>query len=135
MFCSKCGARLLDAAKFCGQCGTMGAGVAEEASTVEPPARGGAALVPVASRPGSPWAFTAAGILVGAVMGFILRPSVPLLGQLPIETVMTRGASLSGLEQLLVPTAQQSFNVMLTGAVLGALFGLVLFRTLAKGRG
>ena len=72
-----------------------------------------------------------AGLLVGLAGGLLTRPSVPLLGQLPIETVLTRGAALQGMDMLLKSTAEQSFNWVLTfvlvntafGAVLGALIG------------
>ena len=61
--------------------------------------------------------------LIAALVAFLLRPSVPLVGQLPLSIVMTRGANLDGLEQLLAPAARQSFDRMLAGAVLGALAG------------
>jgi hypothetical protein len=30
------------------------------------------------------------GFVLGGFSGFLLRPSVPLVGQLPLETVLTR---------------------------------------------
>jgi len=35
------------------------------------------------------------GGIVGAVLGFLLRPAAPLIGQLPIGVVLTRGAFLT----------------------------------------
>jgi len=66
------------------------------------------------------------GFLVGGFVGFQLRPAAFLVGQLPFGTVITRGSNLSGLEALLVSTAQTSFNYMLAGAVLGAACGAVV---------
>jgi len=66
------------------------------------------------------------GSVIGAFVGFLLRPSAMLVGQLPFGVVITRGAYLKDLEQLLVPTAQTSFNIMVAGAILGALAGMAL---------
>jgi hypothetical protein len=65
------------------------------------------------------------GILMGGVVGFLVRPSVPLMGQLPFSTVITRGANLRGLDQLLLGYARTSFNYLLAGLVLGAVIGLI----------
>jgi hypothetical protein len=64
--------------------------------------------------------FAMSGAIVGAVLGFLFRPSVPLVGQLPLDMVLTRGISLNGLDMLLRPTAEQSFNYLIIGAVVGA---------------
>lgn len=61
------------------------------------------------------------GIFVGAVVGFLLRPSVPVIGQLPLGVVITRGSNLGGVDLLFRSTAEQSFNYMLIGAILGAI--------------
>ena len=45
----------------------------------------------------------------------------------------SQGVCLFGLDQLLVPAAQQSFNVLLLGALVGAAAGLGLHRMLAEG--
>ncbi len=66
------------------------------------------------------------GFAVGAILGFLTRPSVFIVRQLSLATVLTRGGNLSGLDRLLVPTAQQSFNQMLFGAILGAVAGFVV---------
>jgi len=68
---------------------------------------------------------TIAGLLIGSVVGFLLRPSVPLMGQLPFTTVITRGANLRGLDQLLLGYARTSFNYLIAGMVLGAIIGLI----------
>lgn len=68
---------------------------------------------------------TIAGLLIGGLLGFLLRPSVPLIGQLPFSTVISRGANLRGLDQLLIGYARTSFNYLLAGLVLGAVIGLI----------
>jgi hypothetical protein len=70
--------------------------------------------------------------MLGGIIGYLTRPSALLVGQLPFETVITGGASLQGLDQLLIPVARQSLNQMLTwtiiGAVLGGVGGAILNR-------
>jgi hypothetical protein len=68
---------------------------------------------------------TILGILIGGFLGFILRPSAPLVGQLPFVDVLGGGASYRGVDRLLVSTAQTSFNYMVAGAVIGAIGGMV----------
>jgi hypothetical protein len=71
--------------------------------------------------------FAVLGALAGFVIAFLLRPSVPILGQLPVEMVITRGATLSGLGEMARPLAEQSFNLVVAGTLLGAIIGYVLF--------
>jgi hypothetical protein len=68
---------------------------------------------------------TIAGVLIGSVLGFLLRPNVPVIGQLPFRTVITRGANLRGLDQLLLGYARTSFNYLIAGIVVGAVVGLI----------
>jgi CcmD family protein len=63
--------------------------------------------------------FGVVGLLVGALIGYLLRPAGLLIGQLSFGTVITRGANLEGMDRMLVPLAQSSFNYLLTGAILG----------------
>ena len=65
------------------------------------------------------------GGVLGGVIGFLLRPSASMVGQLPFQAVVTRGSNLQGLDELLVPTAQTSFNYMLAGVIVGVVAGLV----------
>ena len=60
------------------------------------------------------------GAILGGLVGFLLRPSVPFLGQLPFSTVITRGSNLTGLDVILKSTAEQSFNYLVIGAIVGA---------------
>lgn len=64
----------------------------------------------------------------GGLLGFLFRPSVPLIGQLPFGTVITRGSNLSGLDVILRGTAEQSFNYVVVGVIIGAIAGYVLSR-------
>ena len=73
-----------------------------------------------------------AGLVIGGAVGFLLRPSVPLMGQLPFTTVIMRGANLRGLDQLLLGYARSSFNYMVAGVVLGVLIGLIAAIALEK---
>lgn len=67
----------------------------------------------------------AIGLFIGGLLGFLLRPAAPLIGQLDFGTVITRGSNLTGLDMLLLSTAQASFNYLLFGAILGAVAGVV----------
>lgn len=67
-----------------------------------------------------------AGSLLGGFAGFLARPSAPLVGQLPLEAVITRGAWMQGLDQVLVPLAQSSFNMMAAGALIGAVVAAII---------
>lgn len=60
------------------------------------------------------------GAVLGGLVGFLLRPSLPLIGQLPFSTVITRGSNLSGIDMLLKSTAEESFNYMVIGVIVGA---------------
>lgn len=66
------------------------------------------------------------GLLAGGLIGFLYRPSALIIGQLPFGTVITRGANLKGVEQVLIPMAQSSFNHMMTIAIIGAAIGITL---------
>lgn len=72
------------------------------------------------------WTFL--GAILGGMVGYWFRPSVPLLGQLPFETVITRGGNLHGLDVILKGTAEQSFNYIVGGVIIGALAGFMLTR-------
>jgi hypothetical protein len=65
-------------------------------------------------------AWVLVGALIGATVGFLFRPAVPLVGQLDLVTVLTRGARLTGLDTMLQPAAERSFNYMAGGGLAGA---------------
>lgn len=66
------------------------------------------------------------GILFGGLIGFLLRPAAPLIGQLDFHTVLTRGISLHGADRLLISTAQTSFNYVIVGLLLGGGIGATI---------
>jgi hypothetical protein len=65
------------------------------------------------------------GFFAGGFIGYLLRPSYPYLsiGQLPFETVITRGARLDEVDSFLCPIAEVSFNYIVVGAILGLFIG------------
>jgi hypothetical protein len=69
---------------------------------------------------------TIIGGVVGGLLGYWFRPSAPLLGQLPFETVLSRGQNLRGLDLLLKGVAERSFNYIVVGVVVGCLTGFLL---------
>ena len=69
---------------------------------------------------------TVLGAMLGSLVGYWFRPAVPLLGQLPFETVATRGENLQGLDIVLRGIAQQSFNYVVVGIIVGAMAGFAL---------
>lgn len=72
------------------------------------------------------------GFFIGGVLGFLFRPSAFLVGQLPFGTVISRGVTLQGMDQLLVPLAQSSFNTMFAVAIVGALIGAGIGHLISK---
>jgi len=72
--------------------------------------------------------FALAGLFVGVFLAFLLRPSAPLVGQLPFSVVITRGATLTGLDEMLKPMAARSFNITIGGAILGSIVGILIAR-------
>lgn len=83
-------------------------------------------MAPIA-RVGNVAVLAAVGALLGAFVGFLLRPSFPLVGQLDLDVVLSRGMELSGADALLMRhTAEESCNYLLIGAIVGgSLFALV----------
>ena|SRR5579883_79595 len=63
--------------------------------------------------------FSICGLVAGSVISFLMRPAVPFVGQLPLDTVLARGTNLQGLDRLLVSVAETSFNYLVLGAILG----------------
>ncbi|AKB84495.1 hypothetical protein [Methanococcoides methylutens] len=68
-----------------------------------------------------------AGTMIGAIIGYILRPEAPGMGKLPLGTVMTRGSDLAGADEAIISIAQASFNYVVIGAVIGAIIGIAIF--------
>jgi len=131
----------MDGAKFCASCG---APVKVVAATALPPTRSeivqpSAEIVTTVPPPAAlrlnPLIFTVIGVALGALIGFQMRPSMMFIGQLPFQTVITRGAGLQGIDQLLISTAQQSFNVLAIAVVLGGAVGFAVSHLVNASRG
>lgn len=72
------------------------------------------------------------GALIGGIVAYLLRPSAPLVGQLPFDVVMTRGNNLQGLERMVIPTAETSFNYIIAGVIIGAILFWIISIQLKK---
>ena len=73
------------------------------------------------------------GFFIGGFIGYLSRPSsVWTDGQLPFETVITRGANLEGFESFFVSQAQISFNYLVIGAILGLVIGWIVGKIIRK---
>jgi hypothetical protein len=136
VICPKCGVINSDALKNCRMCVASLESAAPHLAYV-PTAEGNtveSARVPLASTATfGEWVKTRVGSVVvgcvlGGLFGYLLRPSYPLIGQLPFGIVISRGATLRGFDQALVPLAQTSFNYLLFGAVVGAALSYVIFK-------
>jgi hypothetical protein len=153
MYCTNCGTALTGGDSYCGNCGAsvVPSTPRSQGSTVhapqpvasqarQPSPRVGSELIGTVrilsndeqqdgeSSPSTPsdrkFKLGAVGFVLGGLLGFVLRPSVFLIGQLPLGTVLTRGGNLQGMDELLVPAAQSSFNLMVVVALVGAAIGV-----------
>ena len=96
--CSKCKEKIEDNFDSCWSCGTTrdGSAPTEPFEKVSPvPSKSSSARRSSGTSPGRH--FTFVGIFVGTFVGFLLRPAVPLVGQLPFLHCITAGATLEGL--------------------------------------
>jgi hypothetical protein len=59
------------------------------------------------------------GAFLGAFVGFLMRPAFPLVGQLDLDVVLSRGMNLTGVDRVMQSTAEQSCNYVLIGAIVG----------------
>lgn len=83
------------------------------------------------------WPLGCVGAVVGALFGYLFRPSVPLYGKLPFRHVISRGEFLSEeynrlVEALLYKTAVESFEMLIAGGIIGALGALGITWLLAN---
>ncbi len=68
----------------------------------------------------------ALGVLLGGFIGFLSRPASPIAGRVSLLDALTRGASLEGVNQVMINLAERSFDIMLIGALIGLAVGVVL---------
>jgi hypothetical protein len=119
MACKNCGKPAPWLLELCDTCTVEAMSTSATASRPVPVLEGGAfPPEPRSGDPGMMMFWGVCGGTVGVVLGYLFRPSVPLLGQLPFSTVITRGANLKGFDQLLTSTAQESFNYVVIGALI-----------------
>lgn len=78
--------------------------------------------------------FWVTGAFAGGALGIWLRPAVANGRPLPLEAVLTRGATLRGIDRLLIDTAQSAFNRMLVWVIAGAIIGLLMHLLIRKVR-
>ena len=69
-----------------------------------------------------------------ACSAFSMRPGGPAHRPIRLCTVITRGSNLTGLDMLLVSTAQASFSYLVVGAILGSVAGVVIAMMTAEGK-
>ncbi|MBU2807577.1 hypothetical protein HF285_04680 [Acidithiobacillus ferrooxidans F221] len=60
---------------------------------------------------------------VGIILGFLFRPAIPILGQLPFPVVITGGIALHGIGKLAQSYAQESLEYMIGGGIIGGVVG------------
>lgn len=72
------------------------------------------------------------GGILGGLFGYIYRPSAFIIGQLPFNHVISRGKTLKGLDQMLIPIAEKSFNYLFSGILIGVITGYILGVIVAK---
>ncbi|MDD3716755.1 MAG: hypothetical protein PHT46_06605 [Candidatus Marinimicrobia bacterium] len=69
--------------------------------------------------------FGVLGLVLGAFIGFLSRPSSPIAGRVSFIDTLTRGASLEGVNQVMLNLAERSFDIMLIGALIGLVVGVL----------
>ena len=69
---------------------------------------------------------TLVGGLVGAFVGFLLRPANSLTGQVDFVTMITDGTNLTGLDSLLKSQAETSLQVFICGIIVGCIAGFLI---------
>lgn len=77
-------------------------------------------------------AFAVGGTIMGGYIGYLLRPTVPMLGKIPFPDLITRGSRLDGINPLLVSSARTSFNYFMAGVLLGIALGAITGYALSK---
>ena len=78
---------------------------------------------------GGYFSVTWSGAIVGGIIGFLLRPSVPGIGQVSLGDVLTRGGDLRGFDVLLKGAAETSFNYLVAGVILGGVISAIVAKS------
>lgn len=127
MFCAGCGNPLSgEYPKFCNHCGTavLSPAVSTSNACLSSP-RARLTNIPLGL-------FICLGGLFGFLAGCVTRPAAMLVGQLPLFVVLSRGVTLQGFDQLLVPFAEESFNHIIMVTLSCAAFGAAVEFLLRK---
>jgi len=66
------------------------------------------------------------GAILGGLIGYLYRTPAFLVGQLPFTHVISRGKTLKGFDQMLIPVEEASFNYLLAGVIIGAILGYIV---------
>jgi hypothetical protein len=74
-------------------------------------------------------AFGVAGAVIGGILGFLARPSIPIIGRLPLDAVLTRASTYHGLVSGYIHrVADRSLAILILGTVVGGLLGYLADR-------
>lgn len=122
-----CGITNKDNASNCGGCGWTREQLKEY---LENKSKGVSTVIQGSSSKAVPYGIF--GFLLGCAIGFLFRPSILLVGQLPFLVVLTRGAGLKGMDAMFIPAAQTSFNYMFVAGILGAILGGMIGNSLSN---
>lgn len=71
---------------------------------------------------------------LGIILGFLFRPAIPIIGQLPFSVVITGGIDLHGIGEITRSYAQESLEYMIGSGIIGGVIGYFLrhFRLAVK---
>ncbi len=68
--------------------------------------------------------FAVVGAVIGGILGFLARPSIPIIGRLPLDAVLTRASTYHGLASGYIhQVADRSLGVLVLGVALGGVIG------------
>ena len=80
-------------------------------------------------------AYAVVGAAIGGILGFLARPSIPIIGRLPLDAVLTRASTYQGLASGYIhQIADRSLAILLFGVALGGIIGYLADRA-ASGAG
>ncbi len=73
--------------------------------------------------------FAVLGAVIGGILGFLARPSIPIIGRLPLDAVLTRAATYHGLASGYIhQVADRSLGILVLGAAVGGVVGYLADR-------
>lgn len=77
--------------------------------------------------------FAVFGAVIGGTLGFLARPSIPIVGRLPLDAVLTRAKTYHGLGSGYIHgVADRSLGILVLGVVVGGLIGYIADRAANK---